>query len=103
MNTVAKIQETQNYIQACLGQLRSSLDIEAIWPEAFEHGKVRFSGIQKINHTDVKRELCFTQAWFENSDERYYLSRQELKQFKPDALIHPEYFDFSIIDSAIGE
>jgi hypothetical protein len=76
-------------------QFQASKLIRDIWPEAFDAGKCKFSGYQQ--HTRragiPQWQLAFLEAWFERSDDgvRHYLTKDELRRFKPDAAIHPQY------------
>ena len=90
---LTRIEEAQKEMDHLSGHLRASILIEAIWPRAFDHGSVRFSGIQRYSSLrgGGAMKLAFTEAWFENSKTRYYLSRDDLRKFKPEAVIHPHF------------
>lgn len=75
-------------------QLGRSMLIQEIWPEAFEAGGCKFSGIQQYAQSkDLPRGgLHFMNSYFERADgKRRYLTRDQLLRFKPDAKIHKSY------------
>lgn len=60
-------------------------------PDAFIHGRVIFSGIQKMLPLP-KQENGFIEAWFIlGNGEKYNLNKMQLVAFKPDAIIHPDF------------
>lgn len=63
----------------------SGKQIQEIWTEAFAtSASVKLCGKVRGNR--------FTKAWFECADGRTYpLTKQELKEYKPDALIHRNF------------
>jgi hypothetical protein len=92
LDLFASIQEKQETVRELSRQLEKSMTIEQIWPEAFTTGMpVRLKGKQSM-FPGTSRKVGFTVAYFECRDGRkYYLSREELMQFKPDAIVHPDY------------
>lgn len=67
-----------------------SKHIQDIWPEAYDtHKAVKLRG--KL------RGHKFTGAWFECVDGRTYpLTKQELKEYKPDAKIHRDFTIYGV-------
>jgi hypothetical protein len=62
-----------------------AVPIEAIWTDAFVTDKACWLRGKMVNHQ-------FTKAWFECVDGRTYpLTKEELKEYKPDVRIHKEY------------
>jgi len=92
-NLVSRLEDLQEEQAHLTSQLRLSLQIQEIWPEAFEYGNCRFSGIQREGVVDGKigRHLCFTEAWFINGYQKRWLTAGELIAFKPDAYVHKEF------------
>jgi len=91
-----RLEDAQLEQKHLTAHLRASFSIEAIWPDAFDHGTVSFSGIQRhLTSNGLGRQggLAFTEAWFANSKHTRWLTADELKQFKPEALVHPSYND----------
>ena len=75
-------------------QLNRSMLIQEIWPEAFDAGGCKFSGVQIYGRSKPAPlgGLHFSSAWFERADGvRRYLTREELTRFKPDLPIHKDY------------
>lgn len=74
-----------------LRKLNRSLEIQAVWPEAFKDGqKCSFCGAMRM--LPRSRETAHTVAYLKREDgERYYLSREEFKELRPGLPIHPEY------------
>ena len=85
---LCRIEDLSVKQKALTASLRASICIEAIWPAAFDHGTVRFSGTQMHMSGATQSGLGFTEAWFVNAQRKRYLSRDELLQFKPEAQIH---------------
>ena len=90
---LTRIEEAQKEMDHLSGHLRASILIEAIWPRAFDHGSVRFSGILKDYRAPgrIASTFAFTRAWFVNSKVKYFLTRSELQTFKPEAVIHSHF------------
>lgn len=94
VSLLKRLEDLQLEQKHLTAHLRASFSIEAIWQEAFDHGTVSFSGIQRhLSSNGLGRAggLAFTEAWFSNSKYTRWLTADELKQFKPEALIHPDY------------
>lgn len=90
----AKIADLEKKQAELLTRLGHSLQIQSIWSDAFKSGPCRFGGMQAYTRGNgrLKSELAFTNAYLLSSDgTKYYLTRQELAQLKPDAIIHPDY------------
>ena len=78
-------------------QLNHSMLIQEIWPEAFDEGGCKFSGLQQYARSKglPRGGLHFMNAYFERADGvRRYLTRDELLRFKPDANIHKSFNQF---------
>lgn len=85
---IQKIDNQQNLAK----ELSTSLLIQRIWPDAFKDGmSTAFSGKMRMLPS-MSRDFGFTQAWFKRADGKmYYLTADELRQFKADAIIHPDF------------
>ena len=98
----SKLQLKIDALKVLSRDLDNSLLIESIWPDAFKHGKVKFSGIQKHSYKFFESGLAFTQSWFiDGAGHKHYLTAEELKQFKPDALIHKDYKVYARTGNAV--
>lgn len=73
-----------------LRKLQRALQMQAIWPEAFEGGKTCGYCEQSMYWRHKKDAV--TQAWLQRSDgEKHHLSRDEAKLFNPDIIIYPKF------------
>jgi hypothetical protein len=88
---IAKLSKQQ---ASTLAELGESLSIQAIWPDAFKHGKVAFCQRAQIQSRGDKTPQHIMLAWFRaDNGEVHNLTRKELERFKPDILIHKDYMN----------
>ena len=86
-----KIAEKQAQAAKLRAELDRSLLIQSIWPNAFDSGTVTFGG-KKTMLPYPSRDIGFISAYFRaNNGDIYRLSAIELRVFKPDSVIHPNY------------
>lgn len=103
----SQIVEKEKASAELLKQLGRSLQIQEIWPEAFEAGPCYFGGSlsydgrHKVKHNDKLvsvPEHSFTSAYFRRADNvKRYLTPAEMARFKPEIILHRD-FEVPIIE-----
>ena len=102
-----RIDEARTHMIALNDQLRRALVIQAIWPDAFNHGACKTGGhmaasqhVQSLadgkDYYQNRAPMAFTEFWIEDgAGNRFYLDRRALRILKQDGYIHPDYNDHS--------
>lgn len=91
-DSVTLLREAYREQQKLLTELEKSLIIEEIWPEAFDHGSVRFTGVKKWDGRMGKPNQTLYKAWLVNgAGKRRYLTREEVAMLHPELTLHKDF------------
>ena len=90
-NTIDGIAEKQQAATALLGELKASLTVQDIWPEAFAlGGPVGLKMVGKMLPYPSRRTAPY-KATLTGPAGSYILTREELQQLKPALTLHPDF------------